>query len=58
MRGSTPEWKPSREMIRGKLWEDLARSYVQLHQAYKLMMGIIQDLQDQNDPKPQEKKKK
>jgi hypothetical protein len=58
MRGSTPEWNPRREMIGGKLWKDLARSSVQLHQAYKLMMGIIQNLQNQNDPKHQENKEK
>ena len=52
-RGSTPEWKPSKE----KLWEDLAKSSRQFKQAYNLMMALLQNLQDLPDPKEPERKK-
>ena len=41
-RGSTPEWKPSKEKIEGNLWEDLAKSSRQFKRAYDLMMGLLQ----------------
>jgi hypothetical protein len=55
--GSTPKWKPSKEEIEGKLWEDLAKSSRQFKQAYDLMMGLLQNLQDLQDSKDPEKKK-
>ena len=57
-KGSTLEWKPSKEKIEGKLWEDLAKSSRQFRQAYDLMMGLLKNLQDLQDPKEPEKKKK
>jgi hypothetical protein len=40
-RGSTPEWKPSKEKIKEKLWGDLAKSIEQFRQTYDLMMGVL-----------------
>ena len=56
--GSTPEWKPSKEKIEEKIWEDLAKSSRQFKRAYNLMMALLQNLQDLQDPKDLERKKK
>jgi hypothetical protein len=56
-RGSALEWKPSKEKIEGKLWEDLAKYTEQFQQAYDLMMSVLQDLQIHHDPKGQENEK-
>jgi hypothetical protein len=57
-RGSTLEWKPSKEKVEAKLWEDLAEYTEKFWQAYDLMMSVLHDLQIHHDPKNQEKDKK
>jgi hypothetical protein len=57
-RGSSPEWKPSKEKVGEKLWENFAQSSKQFQQAYDLMMSVLKDLQSHHDPKEQEKGKK
>ena len=56
--GSTPEWKPSKQKLEEKIWEDLAKSSRQFKQAYNLMMALLQNLQDLQDPKELKRKKK
>ena len=55
---STPDWKPSKERVEEKNWEDLGKSSRQFKRAYNLMMALLQNLQDLQDPKEPEKKKK
>jgi hypothetical protein len=43
--------------MEGKLWKDLAKSYERFRQAYDLMMSLLQDLQNHQDPKKEEKEK-
>jgi hypothetical protein len=56
-RGSTLEWKYSKEKIEDKLWGDLAKSTEQFLQAYDLIMSVIQHLQIHHDPIGQENEK-